>query len=414
MVRQFLPPLALALALSFALAIAVVLASPPASCPAEPLTTQGPEFADGPLQFVSQPMKQLVRIQWLDGRLSLARDWPDQFAHLTDEEIRAAKLKKMLDRGLPKEFAERRLAMQDRHDAFGGLPEPLQQAFDAVRSADPRSSGSGRRGSGDKMTISYEGLLRGTATRSVGTLSFHFSETENSCRDLRVQDTKEGRFYFQVLGDEFTIELRQKPDRTVRLTRISDDSVDSFQAKDFSTLQDEHPDAVRGWLIPLMKHMGVRPPITPVDQVIRAAVVERLKTWQGNSSSEAKQLLASLDADDFDEREQATEQLIEEYYKFEEAIKNHAAARATASLEVSERMEQILSKGPATAKESADILKFIEANRLTDSPSFLISLLDDPNNVPAVTQQLKKITDEQFGADVDAWRTWEKTAGAAP
>ncbi len=353
-----------------------------------------------PFKKHAKPIGQLLKVKWEGKSLRLDRDhWGREGDVKTKVQRKAELIKKFTARGLPQKFAERQAEkLVDR--------APLEDAFAELR----KSAGSFRSHMSNTDGMLYKSFrgkdLSGGMTQNETTLTIEVVELVGDTRSLRVSDSPSGAFRLNLIrpSGKTVLILNQDEDGKVRLVHIDGDDVHNYKADSFLELYREHTAYVNETLFPTIRGVGMTLPLGPYDDRIVSAVFSRLKGELTDAERESVgDILDNLEAGDYPTRQAATEKLKKNYFRWRPVIHKAMKTRAF-SREAKSRIEGVIAAN-ATADQYGQI---IDGLGLLKSPVYLVELLDRSKgeNRKAVLTHLRKVTGQDIGDDVKAWRAW--------
>ncbi len=143
----------------------------------------------------------------------------------------------------------------------------------------------------------------------------------------------------------------------------------------------------------------------PMDEmaphVFKFALV-RLEQIQNIDEEEVQQLINDLDSDSYKIRKTASEKLAEGFVRWSAQIEKYLKDESL-TLEVKSRLNEIASE-----RGKSEMDKLLADQKLLESPKFLIKTFDVANDEQKnlVADQLEKVTGQNHGTDLDAWKNW--------
>ena len=167
----------------------------------------------------------------------------------------------------------------------------------------------------------------------------------------------------------------------------------------------DNPQAANKVLFPLLQQLGIRMPMDKTDPHVLKSALTRLE-MQSSDEEEVQQLIKDLGSGSYETRKTASEKLTEGFDRWSAQIEKSLQDESL-TFETKARLKGIASENP---KSETDIL--LTDQKLLESPEFLISLFDvaTDDQKTFVAEQLKKVTGQNLGTDLDAWKKWLSTS----
>lgn len=371
-------------------------APPPPASSSALLTT-------GAFEKLAEPIGELLTFTFEDGgRLVIDRD---ALGHAASDERRNAaadELAKLLGGRMNQKHAARQA------DRVRGMAAE-EFLFDRIRYH--AGGGGSRRGQmGGRRNLSFwGGLLRAQCEIAQGRVVVELEELAEPKRVIRMRSDGTDLFIRAEHPNGDAIEILQTGRRFIVVSILPE----GVTAADFGSL-------ARWWAArpeeasrvgPCLAQLGFRLPPWPNDLEVRVEVLHRLAPLAGDELEAARALIASLEDDDFEVREEATAEITERYRRLRTLVAD-ALADPELGLESRGRLEQVVAAQPPEPAAA----RVIEAYGLTSDADYLIELLGD---VPVaetrarVTARLRELTGVDGGDDPAAWRRlWDAKRAA--
>lgn len=359
----------------------------------------GPGFERGRLSELASDVNKVLQLT-LDGdRLRLDRDRRQaEFAKMKPDEILAALTERLVKRGFPKQFAQDQARQMMGQPALEFGWQELQQAAGANHTG--TSGGQGSR----ELRFGGRGL---TGILSVRDKLLRVSLTEEASPDRAIEITDDGQGMLRLNlskgdGTQLLV-LLQSPKSKLHVVDIRGERARNFTAASFLELYRGQREYVDGELFPLLRHVGIGTPLSAYAGVVQDRVVARLEPMSKDEEARATAALDALEADDFQEREQAAAVLSSHFDRWRDVILRRLRDESLTA-ETQARLKRLLAERPDN--ESVDEL----ISRLglpTDIP-YLIHLLGavPAERRPVVADALKRLTGQDFGTDPVRWKSW--------
>ena len=376
------------------------------NCFAQQKQIHEPEFGEGTLEEVAEEMGGLLRLEWKDKNIALKRDWDKRKKKVEkDEELEDA-IEKLIERGVD-ERRLKQLAARDLGNIFGEERPGVEEAFFAIQSKLGGGGGSSRIGSGrpnSRYSFTARGLS-GSAYLGNFDTRFTFEESKALERKFEFRDNGIGRLYFTFSCDQLFIRFIQNEKGNTQLIWVEGDKVNAYVGRTFSDFVNDNPQAANKVLFPLLQQLGIRMPMDKTDPHVLKSALTRLE-MQSSDEEEVQQLIKDLGSGSYEKRKTASERLTEGFDRWSAQIEKSLQDESL-TFETKARLKGIASENP---KSETDIL--LTDQKLLESPEFLISLFDvaTDDQKTFVAEQLKKVTGQNLGTDLDAWKKWLSTS----
>jgi hypothetical protein len=350
----------------------------------------------------AEPIGRLIKLGWRGERLQLDRDhWGGAEDIAKRIKRQEQMVKKLMARGLPEKFA-RKQAEQRMNRA------PVEEAFAKLRQA-AGSFRSGMSGRGGILLKQFSGNdLTGQMTQGNGELVIRVTELLGDGRSIVVSDATSGEFGLNLIdpSGETILVLHQGEDGKVKLVHVDGETMKHLSAESFLELYAEHSEYCNKTLFPAIRATGVKLPLGPYDERIISAVVSRLRGHIDNAERKRiHKALDELEASDYPTRQEATKRLLDNYVRWRPVILKEMKERQL-SREAKSRLESVITAN-TDVNQSGQLM---DALGLLKDPAYLVEILgrtkDDGRKV--VLDQLRKVTKQDIGDDVKAWRAWLK------
>lgn len=364
----------------------------------------------GAFGIVDDSLRKLMRLHLEGNQIRLDRNWERRLGDIRSGNPHQATIDQMIARGDDPEMIERmRRHAADWAERRAADP-PVVMAFNAVATSFPRAASRGHSGGSDGLNAHFEAAdMLGSLRVSGDSIRLAFQETAAAGRELRLSDDAAGEFTLTVNSHDLLVDFRQQSSGECRLIVINEE-VSVFRAADFAAFVEQHPAAVDGCLVPVLKAFGIGPPLLKSAPEVQAIVLALLEGERGETDERFEQLVADLDAASFETRTQATELLANEFPLWQERIQNRLLDRDSLSPEAIKRLRDILE----AHAEKQDLFEFVERQNLTGSAGYLVWLLElsAAEHRPAVVEKLQRLTGQTLGDDPAGWKKWLADSGS--
>lgn len=366
---------------------------------------------EGPLLEHSSKLNVLLALQYTKNhRLQLDRKlWRQQRRSIEDQV--ESEIARHIARGMDEERA-RRLAGRHlerlQENPFLRTQSDFQDAVERFTEV-ACNRGRGRSGSGDNLTANYRGeemFVNAASDGSMREVSLH--ERGGLRRNFSVGDDGAGRFEFLLVGSDYLVRINQFVDKPVHIIMISGDNVFQAKVKDFKEFSETYPEE-KTKLFKIMAQVGFDLPLTKENPDVKSFVLKHLSSTQGALPNEFEEIIDGLDANSFEEREEFKKILLENIDKYSMLIPIKLSSDET-SAEAKRVLESINSKVLKQFKEGR-IARFVQSEKLCNSPKYILKLYEQASadQQKAIVSQLKTLTQQDFGNDLEAWRQYLDT-----
>ena len=354
------------------------------------------EFENGPISERRAIINKLIRLKMDDGKLVIKQDWQSSTFLQKQDEMDEKVNRLVQQQGMDAATAQTlvRKAMRSSRNSH-----PLTEAFNKIvgsdRAISGRTSNSSKHVRSEYSTNNILAKLRFTVPATIE-MSFH--EKTGPKRKCTVQQNDD--FLFEYAGADFLIKLAQKPDKSIELILKNGDESNTYTGEDYEDLVNQHTDVIKNELLPIFHHIGIGIPLTSDSKLVKDAVRLRLIGIHGSSAREFKKLVAKLDSDYFEQREEANRILMDDLEKWRNQIEIELSKRL--SPEVRYRLTALI-KGNQSENEVDQIIKNQE---LLNSADYLTTLFDGANEqqTGAINRQLQQLT----GHNVQGFKAWNE------
>lgn len=388
----------------FFICVATIFAG---NCFAQQQQIRRPDFGVGPLEEVAEEVGGLLQLQWKDQNIALKRDWDERKKKVEkDEELEGA-IEKLVEGGVD----ERRLRILTGRalgNPFGKERTGVEEAFFKIQSGLGGGGSSSSGGSGMRKGLSFSTRgLSGRASLDGDDVRFSFTETEESERNFEFRDNTNGKLHFMFSYDQLFIRFIQSEEGSTQLIWVEGDKVNAYVGRTFSDFVNENPQAANKLLFPLFQQLGIQIPMDKTDPHVLNSALTRLEQMQIIDEEEVKQLIKDLGSDSYETRKTASEKLAEGFDRWSAQIEKSLKDESL-TFEAKARLKEIASDN---VKSETDML--LTGQKLMESPEFLIGLFEVATDEQKtfVADQLEKVTGQNHGTDLGAWKEWLSTSG---
>jgi len=224
-------------------------------------------------------------------------------------------------------------------------------------------------------------------------------------RRLSLMDEADGTFRLELIGvtDGSLLLIHQAPGGRFSVAEIRGGALFVAGAESFLAFCRRFPRRTEDRILGHVRRVGVLVPPHPYSARARDAVASTLGGDTKRDRDQARRLIAELDADEYRRREQATQSLLEHFYRYHRAL-TEARKANNLTPEQRTRLGQIFAEAAAPRRME----RLVSQMRLTADAEYLVDLLGgvDGEQRQAIAQRLAEVTGEKLGPDVNAWCRW--------
>ena len=360
-----------------------------------------PNFGDGAFEEAAEEMGELLELKWKGDSLILKRKWDEHSKKKTDEDELEDRVKDLIGRGVPEEHAKE-MAVR-RVGPLGRMKETgIQRAFFAIAAKlGSNSRGTSRRANGQRLTFGGRSLS-GMAIIEKEDVRFEFTEGAGDERSFQFRDNGGGKVKFDFSFDDVFVRLVQFDSGKTQLIWIRNDEVNVYVGESFADFVKRNSQVAEELLFPLFNRVGIITPLNRTDPRVFAASIKRLKRAEQPNEQKLDQLIKDLDANSYQVREAASKSLTDGFEEWSTEIKKFSKD-SKLSLEAKVRLKKIIDQ-----RGEDEVAELIKNFNLLESPEFLVGALEFANDKQKaiVVKQLKEVTKQSFGTDLQAWKNW--------
>ncbi len=310
-----------------------------------------------------------------------------------------------------------------RRETFKGSPEPyrelvqgsalamrLLQTACIARWGMGGGSGSGMGYPRATMEISVSSALDAEIRINEDAIILSVEENPPPGRRIEVSDDGVGAFSLLVTGNDDGSVLLLLQSANGRLA-VAVARAEVFLAacdKSYKDFYRRHRGYVEKHLLSYLAHLGLGTPPSPYSAEVMNAAVLALTGSTQRDRARVRELIAQLDAAEFQKRQEATKLLAAGFPRYRDALEQ---ARNDPSLpaETKQRLAEVFRSAP----QGERVQQVIVGMGLTEDVEYLIELLGwaGPADRKAVAQQLSKLTGQRLGEEAQPWREWWSRRG---
>jgi hypothetical protein len=361
----------------------------------------------GPLRTIAEPLRDLCRLGFADGQLTLDREhWSTVVGQQDkdkddDQQDQPGGNVVILPGGNARIRGRILVGIAGRHGAGGG---DLDKLIARVRSRmGPTQSSMSAGGKGRTVAFSSQ-KLSFSASSNDRSFSMTARELEGPQRLLRMDHQADGKALVQLISADgkHVLLLYQGPDGQARLTRVAGQDVQTLQAGSFLELYGQNRELFEQKIWPELQRVGIGLPMMPNSPEIVEATLRILEGMQPETARKGRELLEQLAAGNFKKREAATEALRANYLAYSGLIQAQLAEKDIDN-ETRHRLETVV-KANAQAHRRAEMVHTL---KLTDQPHYLVELMgrtESQARRKLLADRLSALTGNSLGPDREAWQ----------
>jgi hypothetical protein len=343
----------------------------------------------GPLSKAAGYMKRLIPITLSGSRLSLDQDWEKNKE--TPEEAEEKKKKMAAQMGVTVEQLGR----------FGMNSTPPGDVFqDVMNVAGGGYYGSGMSSSGNRHSWNAErGIVSGTLTVDTTQKLYDLKLSEKSGRAITVNEEKGLglSINYTDAAHETGFVFLQAPTGPACLAGYRGKESIALSGDNFIQLLRKEPRKMQEMFLKPLSRLGIDLPCRREHPAVKAMASNGFNKSSPEIAAKVDALIAKLNNDDMDTREQATKDLTALYPK---AIFQISKAMDEAQdAELKSRLEVIAGDYPlmVLARE------FVVIEKLHEDRAYLLDLLADPEYKAGAHARLTELYGKDYGDDRAAW-----------
>lgn len=356
------------------------------------------------LSKIHRPINLYIPLAENDGTLSVFGNWTTRLKRevpfRSHEEYRKARVDREVALGVDRATAERHadFSLNNRKAedeqlgkklAFQQLSEPFRQG---VRSSSRSASHSGGQSKFQLETPEFSVSMRAAHQY----LFLHFRDQEAGI-DLSIRDLKGNRFWFQIVAQGQMIDVIEESNK-FRLTVVRDDQTKVYVTKCFQQFVEEFPAESREILFPIWQDLGLGRPLSFSNPEVAAAAVKKIQATRSDEMV-VVDLLNQLNSERVETRNDAERELMNNFHCWcglIERIKDETTLDADALVQ----LERILETSPGTLAQD-----YVNQQDLADAETLLLIWENaPPGSDGLMARELKRVTGESAGNNIDAWR----------
>lgn len=214
--------------------------------------------------------------------------------------------------------------------------------------------------------------------------------------DVRLRDKK----------GAYTFDFVQSKTGEITCVELGTEFQIALSADNFDALAAQNPEFISQRLTPVFNYIGLGEPPTRFHPFVKKYVTAKLRPANESELAKFKEAIAPMDEGDFKTREKVTGEIEKDFEKWELNIEN-AITDSNFSTEVRARLKKIYEKNVEPGRRA--LLSLIGKGNLIESPAYLVWLLEneeEKEDRSNLIKQLEKVTEQQLGDDLKAWKQW--------
>lgn len=239
------------------------------------------------------------------------------------------------------------------------------------------------------------GVIQRRPNEGVPENSVLLEEKSAPFRKLEISGTAKGALSINIKCNEsnYLLRLRQLPDGKILAQEIDNDQVFAGTARDFAKFCLQHRQFCSEKLAPILKHFGLGPIPTPYSSTIQEKFIAIITPWNESELSQMKKFTSALDADNYQEREAASNSIRQELKEIELMLR--FVNDPQFAPEARSRIRKMIYENAEPEKKNEIIffeklLESVDERYLMD----LINLQTDPAKVSVLVRKLRQVSPE--------------------
>ena len=291
----------------------------------------------------------------------------------------------------------------------------VQPLADAIRRIGGHSGGSSRSG-GTQFRFNFggnrlEGRIERDNKEDLHLSTIYLRETIEPHRTLTISNTDRGRVELTIDSTQsgYFLRLRQSEDGKFLIQEMDQENLFSGVADNFATFCLKNPDFYSQRLSPTLEHFGINQPPSPYSEDFQKTFIKIISPWNATELAHIRDLTNSLDADNYQEREAASQQIKSEIGDIGVMLHliNDRQFRPETRARVRKLIYESLNKDQ---KNEVAIYENLLSNMTAAYLVNLIKLQTDPSNRQVLMERLRtldpqwktnKFSDEELLASLD-------------
>jgi hypothetical protein len=260
--------------------------------------------------------------------------------------------------------------------------------------------GGGSSASGNRHTWNSDrGSVSGNLTIDGSVKLFDLKLSEKNGRSLTINDEKNVGFSIQYsnAARESGFVFVQAPSGPASLAGYRGKEGVALSGENFVQLLRKDPKKIQEFFLKPLSQLGIDFPCTREHPAVKAMVTTGFSKSPPEVAKKVEALIAKLNNDDMDTREQATKDLTPLY---PQAVFQISKAMDDAQdVELKSRLETVASAYPqmVLARE------FVLIEKLQEDRAYLLDLLADPDYKAGARARLTELYGKDYGEDRAAW-----------
>jgi RNA polymerase sigma factor (sigma-70 family) len=289
--------------------------------------------------------------------------------------------------------------------------EPVEAHFLDLRAATGSSREISHTGNRTHFVRDFAGKCEGTLIQRGKPVHLRVQESAEPGRTIELSDDGTGGFWLQISHpDGDYIMLKQTSRGAISALSAVAGNTFAGQGESFTAFYKQHRQAMDRDFLPVLDRFGIAPFLSPMEARVRKAVLAQL-VRSPETVAQAEKLIVQLDHDEFAVRTQADRSLHDRYALYEEVIQKKLNDAAV-SAEVRQALLRLVNRNGDFAR----VRQTIELLDLTRDAAYVVDLVElaSKEERPKVFAHLARVTGQNHGDNVAAWREWLQTREKRP
>lgn len=257
---------------------------------------------------------------------------------------------------------------------------------------------------GGRIQKSDQNFGRGAEVRP-NSLVVEFLETADNAAGIEVQADDLDEFTIRINGGlaPYYLQVCQSKSK-FSVQEVNGHTSYAGSGSDFESFCKNNPDFVQQSLIPALANYGFASPVTRFNATTRDHVFAILSPADDEALKSFQEAFKNLESTKYEERQAASKKLNSEFEKWKDVIR-YAVGSDQFSLEVRSRLQKLIKDKSSEADRQ--LVALVAAGDLSNDAEYLVWLLGqakEAKQTQNVIDKLKKLTEQDFGNDIAAWK----------
>ncbi len=246
--------------------------------------------------------------------------------------------------------------------------------------------------------------------------SILFQELNTPQRELSVGVDEDHGFRITLRSSELGYFFRFRQEKSGRIVcqEMSNDFVFAQTATSFDEFSKQNPEYVQQRLMKVFGFIGVEPFATRFSSAVIQQVLMMLRPVDEERMALFRQAIEKMSASSYQVRESATKEIEKNFEKWSDLIQIGMRDDEFA-VETRTRLTKIY--GENVDKAAKQVMELAQVSKLHLDADYLIWVLGEieaPQDKKAVSNQLAKLTEQDFGLNEERWNTWQAMKQSRP